>query len=210
MSMNLTGEVRDRVGSRASRKLRSAGRLPCSLQSSENAPIAFSLDYAEFEAARRAHESLFDIKLGKESHAAVVRELQWDYLTDELIHCEFQAVVRGVEIETEVSIEFIGTPTQGALNILADHVKISSIPSKIPDHLEIRIGELAPGDQVEAGQLEMPEGCTLVDEPDHIIATVAAAEGVEETEPTDASEESPDAPFEADEDAKGDEETSEE
>lgn len=199
MSMNLIGEVRDRVGSRASRKLRSAGRLPCSLQSSESAPIAFSLDYAEFEAARRAHESLFDIKLGKESHAAVVRELQWDYLTDELIHCEFQLVVRGVEIETEVSIEFVGTPTQGALNILADHVTVASIPSKIPDHLEIRVGELAPGDHVEAGQLEMPEGCTLVDAADHVIATVAAAEGVEETEPAEGAEESPDAPFEAQE-----------
>jgi len=197
MSMNLTGEVRDRVGTRASRKLRNAGRLPCSLQSSEAAPIAFSLDRAEFEAARRKHESLFDIKLGKDSHAAVVRELQWDYLTDELIHCEFQLVVRGVEIETEVSIEFVGTPSGGALNILADHVKVSSIPSKIPDHLEIRVGELQAGDHVEAGQLEMPEGCTLVDEADHIIATIAAAEGVDEAEPGEEGADSPDAPFEA-------------
>lgn len=187
MSMNLTGEPRERVGSRAARKLRAQGQLPCSIQFTDRAPIAFSLDVAEFEGARRRHEHLFDIKIGKDSHAAVVRELQWDYTNDTLFHCEFQAVTRGVEVETEVSLEFIGAPKGGGvLTVLADHVRVSSIPSKIPDHIEIRVGELEPGDHVAAGQLVMPEGCTLVEDADHQIATVSGSEGAEE--PTDGAE----------------------
>lgn len=198
MSMNLTGELRDKVGSRSARKLRAAGKLPCSLQFHDQAPISFSLDGAEFDAARRKHEHLFDIQLGKDSHAAVVRELQWDYVTDTLLHCEFQAVVRGVEVETEVSLEFIGMPKGGGvLNVLADHVRISSIPSKIPDHIEVRIGELEPGDHVEAGKLEMPEGCTLVEDPEHLLASIAGAEGAEEPAEGEGEDDA-EAPFQKD------------
>ena len=182
MSINLTGELRQRVGSRDARKLRAAGRIPCSLQSQTAAPISFSMDEAEFMAARRRHEHLFDIQIGKDSHAAVVRDLHWDFTTDKLFHCEFQAVTRGVQIETEVSLEFFGTPKGGVLTVLEDHVRISSVPSLIPDHIEIRVGHLEPGAHIAAGELKMPEGCTLVTEANHHVATVTGAEGADEPE----------------------------
>ena len=176
MAITLKGEVREQVGSRAARKLRAQGRIICNIQAEGKAPIAFSLDGAEFMAARRKHEHLFDITLGKDSHAAVVRELQWDYLTDEMIHCDFQEVVRGVKIENEVGLTFIGTPA-GVLNVLSDHITILSTTSDIPNSIEIKVGELADGDSVEAGQIEMPEGCTLVTPADHQVAIVSGAGG---------------------------------
>lgn len=176
MAINLKGEVRQQVGSRAARKLRAQGRIICNLQAEGKAPIAFSLDGPEFLAARRQHEHLFDITLGKESHAAVVRELQWDYLTDDMIHCDFQEVVRGVEIENEVALTFIGTPA-GVLNVLSDHVTIMSTPSMIPHSIEIKVGEMVDGDHVEAGQITMPEGCTLVTPADHQVAVVSGVGG---------------------------------
>jgi large subunit ribosomal protein L25 len=142
--------------------------------------LAISLDEADFLAARRKHEHLFDLAVGKETHAAVVRELQWNYLTDSIVHVEFQAVVRGVELESEVGIEFVGVPKGGVLNVLVDHVTISSIPSMIPDSIEFKVGELEDGMHVEAGQLEMPEGCTLVSPVELQVAVISGAGGGEE------------------------------
>lgn len=191
MAITLKGEVRSNVGSRAARKARANGRLICNLQSAERAPIAFTLDDAEFMAARRQHEHLFDITLGKESHAVVVRELQWDYLTDGLIHCEFKEVVRGVEMENEVTLNFVGTP-QGVLNVLSAQITISSIPSMIPDSIEVKVGDLVDGQHVEAGQIIMPEGCTLVTAADHQVAIVSGAGGGETPdEPEEGEAEAP-------------------
>ncbi|MDF1800283.1 MAG: 50S ribosomal protein L25 [Planctomycetota bacterium] len=179
MAINIQAELRDKVGSRAARKLRAAGRIPCSIQSTTDPVVSLSIDEAEFLAARRKHEHLFDISLGKDVHPAVVRELQWDYLTDSIIHVEFQGVVRGVELESEVAVVFIGVPKGGVLNVLADHVTIKSIPSKIPDSVEFKVGELEDGMHVSAGELEMPEGCTLVSPEDLQVAVVSGAGGGE-------------------------------
>lgn len=189
MAFPLNAELREKLGSRSARKLRAAGRIPCSLQSSKVAPLSFSIDEAEFLAARRKHEHLFEVSLGKDKHPAVVRELQWDYLSDGIIHCEFQAVVLGVEIENEVSLNFIGVPKGGVLNVLSDTIAIRSIPSKIPDSIEVKVGELSDGDRLEAGQVEMPDGCTLVTDANHQVAIVSAAgggESPEEAEEADA------------------------
>ena len=191
MAITISAETRDKVGSRAARKLRAAGRIPCSLQSTEDPVLAFSIDEAEFLAARRKHEHLFDLALGGDAKPAVIRELQWDYLTDSIIHVEFQAVVRGVEIESEVPLEVLGTPKGGVLNMLVDTVTIASIPSKIPDHIEMKVGDLEDGDHVEAGQLGMPEGCTLVSAADLQVAVVSGAGGGEA--PEDAEGADPDS-----------------
>ncbi len=189
MAINLSAEVRDKVGSRAARKLRAAGRIPCSIQSTEDPVQSISIDEAEFMTARRQHEHLFDIQVGGEAKPAVVRELQWDYLTDSVIHVEFQAVIRGVELQSEVAVSFVGTPKGGVLNVLVDHITISSIPSMIPDAVEVKVGELEDGDHLDAGQLEMPEGCTLVSPADLQIAVVSGAgiiepeEGAEDADP---------------------------
>lgn len=180
MAITIQAELRDKVGSRAARKLRAADRIPCSIQSTTDPVVSLSIDEAEFLGARRKHEHLFDIALGKEVHPAVVRELQWDYLTDRIIHIEFQAVVRGVELESEVAIEFVGVPKGGVLNVLVDHITIKSIPSMIPDSVVFKVGELEDGMHVAAGELVMPEGCTLVSPEDLQVAVVSGAGGGEE------------------------------
>jgi large subunit ribosomal protein L25 len=194
MAITLKAEIRERVGSRASRKLRANGAIPCSLQDSKAAVIAFSINEDEFLSARRAHENLFDLAIDGSDHPAVVRELQWDYLTDRIIHVEFKAVVRGVKVESEVSLTFIGHPS-GVLNALVNTITISSIPSLIPDTIEVVIGHLSEGEHLDASALTMPEGCELVTDGDTTVATVSGADAaieagaiVEEGEESEAGE----------------------
>jgi large subunit ribosomal protein L25 len=180
MAITLSAELREKVGSRAARKMRANGGIPCSLQDPKAAVIAFGINEEEFLAARRAHEHLFDIKIGKEEHAAVIRELQYDYLTDRIIHVEFQAVTRGVKVESEVSLTFIGHPAGGVLNTIVDHVTVSSLPSMIPNTIEVQVGELSEGNTLAASELIMPEGCVLITSGDTNVAGVSGADEVVE------------------------------
>lgn len=189
MSAILKGEIREKLGSRACKKLRLQGRIPASIQGEGKEHLNLSLDSDEFLAARRAHEHLFDIELpdGGEGETALVRELHWDYLQERILHVEFRRVVRGQKTSAEVELHFLGQPKGGLLNHLVTHITIQAIPSKIPDNIEVRVENLEIGQHILASDLELPEDVSLDIDPGTTIALVAAPK--EEVETSDEDEE---------------------
>lgn len=180
MSVILKATSRERLGSRHSRRLRAEGRLPISVQGEGKANADLSVDMSEFLAARRHHENLFDLEIeGGGTETAVVRELQYDLMGESLAHVEFRRVVRGVETETEVDLNFLGQFRGGILQPLHSTVMVKAIPSKLPDVLEVRLDTLELEHFLLAKELPLPEGVSLACDPEMQIAVVAAAEGEE-------------------------------
>ena len=168
----LTAESREKVGTRPSRALRSEGRIPANLQAdAKNGHLDFSINENEFLAARRRHVHLYDIELTGEKHSAVIRELVWDTFGDKIIHVEFRRVTRGVEIESEVELVAVGQAA-GVVNLIVSHLTINSIPSKIPDKLEISVAGLEEGSTLKALDIELPDGVSLASDGDVDVVTV--------------------------------------
>jgi len=164
-----------RPGSRYARALRREGRIPASIQHTTDAEhVDISIDEHEFLTSRRHSVHLFDIDVGGSSETAIVRELQWDTFGQSILHVEFRRVVRGQKIESLVELSFEGMPKSGVLNQLLNEITISSIPSKIPDDIEVPVGELAEGDTVTAADLKLPEGVELAIEGDTPVAVVSS------------------------------------
>ena len=185
----LTAESREKVGTRPSRALRSEGRIPANLQAdADNAHVDFSINENEFLASRRRHVHLYDIELAGGKHSAVVRELQWDTFGDKIIHVEFRRVTRGVELETEVELQAVGQAA-GVVNLIVGQLTIKSIPSKIPDKLEISVAGLEEGSTLKASEVEMPDGVTLVTDADVDVVTVFGSRASKLEEEAEASAE---------------------
>ena len=185
----LTAESREKVGTRPSRALRSEGRIPANLQAdADNAHVDFSINENEFLAARRRHVHLYDIELTGDKHSAVVRELQWDTFGDKIIHVEFRRVTRGVEIESDVELQAVGQAA-GVVNLIVSQLTIKSIPSKIPDRLEISVAGLEEGSTLKASEVEMPDGVTLVTDADVDVVTVFGSRASKLEEEEEASAE---------------------
>ena len=182
----LTAERREKVGTRASREVRSAGRIPASLQADGNSPhVDISIDEREFLAFRRQHVNLYDIDVDGDLSSAIVRELQWDAFGDNIIHVEFRRVQRGVEIESVVALSTAGQ-ANGVVNLLVSQIAIRSIPSKIPDGLVISVKGLEEGTHLTAAEIEMPEGVSLaIDGETEVVTISGMKEEVEE--PTEAA-----------------------
>jgi len=182
MSATLHGTVRDKLGSRFSRVLRRQGRIPASIQGEGKDSIHLSIDEDEFLTARRHHEHLFDIELGRSAtETALVRELQWDTFGDAIFHVEFRRVIRGQKTEVEVELSFVGHPKGGSVNHLMPQIAVLALPSQIPDTIEVRVDGLEEGASVLAGDLELPEGVDLATDPEAQVATVSAIKEVVET-----------------------------
>lgn len=177
----LKAEARTKLGSRACRALRANGMIPANLQPAHGKDhVDLAINEHEFLAARRNHVHLYDIELGGESESVVVRELEWDTFGDNIIHVEFKRVQRGVETETEVELAFIGTP-KGVVNHTMQHIAIFSLPSMIPDEIEVNVEGMAEGTHIRAKDLKLPEGVRLGVDPEAEVAVIAGVR--EEVEP---------------------------
>lgn len=177
----LKARKRETIGTRAAKKLRLQGRIPASIQGGGEPNLDVSIEEREFLAMRRAHEHVFDLAVdGALETTALVKELQWDTLTERILHVEFRRVKRGQKTEAEVELVFEGTPKGGVTNHLVTHVTILALPKDIPDSILVPMGGREPGQVVHARDLALPEGVELAVDPALPIASVAVPRGVED------------------------------
>jgi large subunit ribosomal protein L25 len=173
MTATLKTSVRERAGTRPSRVLRLQGRIPVSLQGDGKEALLLTIDEHEFLSARRKHEHVFLLEFASGgSDTAMVRELHWDPLGEEILHVEFRRVDLTRETEAEVMLEFVGHPKGGVLNHLVALVKVAAIPSLIPDRIEVKVDAMELGHPLFARDLKLPEGVRLVTPPQTAIAVV--------------------------------------
>jgi large subunit ribosomal protein L25 len=183
-SDSLNCGLRDKVGSRNARKLRSQGRIPASIQAEgESAHLNIHLSASEFHASRRHHVHLYDLDVDGDVHTVVVRELQWDSLGDYLNHIEFRPVQRGVAIDSQVTLVFRGKVKDAVLSQNVTEITISCIPSLIPDNLEVEVDGMEVGVHLHASDIILPEGITLAVDPEFEIAVVGQLKIIVEEEP---------------------------
>lgn len=179
----LNGELREKLGTRPTKKLRLQGRIPCSIQGEGKPNVDLSINESEFMALRRQHENLFDITVSSETENVLVRELQWDTITERVLHVEFRRVVLGRKTEVEVELSFRGHPKGGVLNHLVTHVTVLAKPREIPEHIVVPVDGLEEGQSIHASDLVLEGDVDLVTDPETMIATVAAPKGIEEETP---------------------------
>ena len=189
MSTVLKAAKREAVGSRQSRKLRTQGRIPASVQAEGEAPhIDISFEGPRFRWLD-VHEHVYDLDIDGAHETALIRELQWDVFGDKILHVEFRRVDLKKKTEVEVEIEFTGQP-KGILNHVLTHVTLSAKPEDIPDSVELKVEGSVPGDHMTAADLILPPGVTLACEPETQVANISeiraeAEPEAEEAEPVD-------------------------
>jgi large subunit ribosomal protein L25 len=100
---------------------------------------------------------------------------------------DFQEIKFGETIEVTVELEFIGTPIGvseegGVLEILKREVTIETLPRAIPEKIVVDLSNLHAGDVLHVGEIPLPEGAKLADNPEETVAVVVEPEETAETE----------------------------
>ncbi|MEM7310619.1 MAG: 50S ribosomal protein L25 [Planctomycetota bacterium] len=179
----LKATKREALGTRASKKLRLQGKIPCSLQGEGKPNVDIAIDEREFLTLRRQHEHVFDFEIeGGDEDTALVRELQWDTIGERILHVEFRRVIRGQKTDAEVALHFVGHAKGGVVNHLINSVQILALPRDIPDGLEVNVDGLEPGQTMHASDIQLPEGVELAIDPTVVIANVTVPRGDEPAE----------------------------
>lgn len=195
MSDTLTATSRTTTGSRASHKLRLAGQVPAVLYGHKEKPEIFSLPAKELRKAL-AHKAKVIQLEGDASGQAVVQALQWDVFHRYLLHIDLLRVSKGEKVTVTIPIETKGeakgVDEGGVVSMVRDNVDIEAAPINIPEVLHVNITELEIGGNITAADIiDMPEGATLVTEPERVIVTCVPPAGAPKLDDVAAGEESP-------------------
>ncbi|MCP3903644.1 MAG: 50S ribosomal protein L25 [Planctomycetes bacterium] len=173
----ITAEPRERVGTRYAQRLRKTGRLPAVVYGHKTSPVSVSVDEKEIltHIQHGAHAMYLDIAGGKKE-TCLVKDLQYGYLGDNVIHVDFTRVNFDEEVEVKVHLDFVGQSHEAARAdaiLRHDHTELAvrCKVSDIPDELKVDLGHMH-GAQLHASELPLPPNVTLAEDPETLIASV--------------------------------------
>ncbi|HDS31033.1 MAG TPA: 50S ribosomal protein L25 [Firmicutes bacterium] len=176
--LNLTTELRDKIGTRASRALRESGYIPATLYSNGKPAASLKLESITWTKALSEELHLVKINVGDQTHMVTVREVQRDPLSQKIIHVDLLGIKMDEAISFHVKVEFVGNPIGvkegGVLSKAVDHIEVECLPTVVPDSIEVDISKLNVGESIHASDLVMPEGVTLASETNTVLASVVA------------------------------------
>jgi large subunit ribosomal protein L25 len=178
--IKLEVQERELRGSRESRRLRHAGLVPGILYGRGKKPHAISIPERELRRVLSGDHGLhtiLDVVLEgqKTTHASILKDFQIDPLRERISHVDLQEVRLDQPIHATVVIELVGeapaTKTGGVLSQVTREVSVEALPMEVPDRLELDVSAMEVGDTLRLSDLQAPDGVTLLDDPETVMAT---------------------------------------
>lgn len=183
-STKIEVQPREKTGKNANRKARAASKIPAVVYGGGKESVSIEIDRKTFLETMRGRgeekNPLFLLKLGDKERHAMIREIQTDPLSRQVIHIDFQRVLMDQKVRVTVPIELVGTAygvkTEGGmLDFVTREIHVECLPGDIPKSIEHDVTDLRMGQHLEAKDLTLPQGLTLLDEPERVIASLGHA-----------------------------------
>jgi large subunit ribosomal protein L25 len=196
----LEGRVRPARGKGPARQARRDGEIPGVMYGHGEEPVALAVPRREFDLAMKTAKGsnvIVGLALdGAAARTAIIREVQRDPISYEILHLDFHHISLTEKVKVEVVVHLIGIADGvknggGVLEHISRTVEIECLPTEIPGHLEADVSALGIGDSIHVRDLVIPKA-TVLSDPDVTIATVVpptkaveavAGEGAAKAEP---------------------------
>ncbi len=195
----LNAEKRDATGKGAARKLRAEGLVPAVVYGQGGDAIAVTLNAHDalrlFESIS-VENTLVDLTLDGESMETLVREIQVHPIRPELLHVDFYRVQKGIILDVEIPVHLTGIPVGvkshgGVLQQVIHDLPVRTIPSLIPESVEVDVTGLDVGDSVHVGELDLPEDVEVQLDDERTVCSVIIPKGLAAEEEEEEEGEEP-------------------
>src|SRR5579883_447480 len=197
-SFELVAEFRDAQGKGASRRLRREGKVPAILYGGHLEARALTLSHQKLALVlenERVYSTILSIRVGEQTQAAILKDVQRHPYKNAIVHIDFQRVEENEKIRIAIPLHFKnestapGVKTQGGMvSHMRTEVEVSCLPKDLPEFIEVDLGALNLNESIHLSQLKIPEGVQLVDLQKEDAAVVAIhSPRAEEPEPAAAA-----------------------
>jgi large subunit ribosomal protein L25 len=178
----LTVTPREGAGKSVARRLRRSGKTPGILYGGSS-PVNIAVDPREVFRLIHGHEGSTQLLRltfagSTESRMVILRDIQLDPVSENLVHVDLQEVAMDKPIQVTVALHHVGDAvgvreTQGILEMVLREIQVSCLPANIPEDIKADVSNLAIGDVLTVGDLQVPEGVRVLTDKAQAVATVA-------------------------------------
>jgi large subunit ribosomal protein L25 len=195
--ITINAELRKEISKQARKGLRAQGKIPAVVYgiTAESIPIAVNLsDIKGILKSENKENSLLRITQGEKSKFdAMIKEIQYDYLSDHIIHVDFIRIDLNKPVEVEVPVVLEGDPIgvkteDGLLEFISRAVMVRSLPTSIPKEIRVDISALHIGQSIKVETLAKNESYQLISPANTVICAVAAKAKEEVAEVAEVAE----------------------
>ena len=176
---SLTATTRERTGSRYAQRLRKQGRLPAVIYGHETDPVSISVDEKEMLTHLKHGTHVLSLNVeGGSKETCLVKELQFGYLGDNVIHVDFARVDLDEEVHVHVHLNFVGEPasarkTGAILSHDLTELEVICRVNEIPDEIKVDLNLMGEATVFTVAEVQLPPGLRATTHPGTPVAHIS-------------------------------------
>lgn len=187
-SLTIEGKIRSELGKKATRQLRSEGQVPCVIYGTEN--VHFSAPALSFRPLVYTPDfQLAEIQLNGKSHRCILKDIQFDVVTDEVSHIDFLELVDGRRVTATLPLKFTGTPAGvkagGRLEVKMKSLKVRTLPEHLVEAIDVDIEALKLNENIRVQDVHAPN-MEVMNSPRIPIASIVMTRALKQAESEEA------------------------
>ena len=172
-SFELVAEFREDQGKGASRRLRHLGKVPAILYGGRRDARTLMLDHTKLARLmddERFYSTILSLRVGDQTQAAVLKDVQRHPYKNQIMHIDFQRVLEDEKIKMIVPLHFKGGAEAkgvkeqgGVLSHVRNDIEVTCLPKDLPEFIEVDVSGLEINQVLQLSDLKLPAGVEIVE-----------------------------------------------
>ncbi len=188
-TITIEGQLRTESGKKATRLLRSQQLVPGVIYGGKS-EISFAAPVSSFKNIVYTSEFILaEVQVGGQTYKCILKDLQFDKVSDALIHVDFLELVEGKKVVATLPLKYVGIPagvkSGGKLVTKMKSVKVKTDPSALKDFIEVDLTNLELNANLRVQDIKA-EGMEIMNSPRIPIASVTMTRQLKQEEATAA------------------------
>src|ERR1700761_4152656 len=160
-SITIEGQLRTEIGKQATRQLRSEEKVPGVIYGGAK-EVNFSAPATAFKTLVYTPDFQFaEVNVGGNSYRCILKDLQFDKVTDDLIHVDLLELVEDKKVIATIPIKFTGAAKGvkdgGKLITKMKALKVKTYPKFLKENIEVDLTELELNGNVRVEDVKAPD-----------------------------------------------------
>lgn len=187
-TITLNANVRERIGKQGSKQIRREGAIPGVVYGGDKDPLSIKVDKKEFGKLLKDNygDNIF-IQLDidgdtKGEEITILKDNQFDPMSDDMTHLDFQRIVFGETAVFEVPLHIANrsdckpiTDGKALLNISLDSFEVECLPKDIPQSIDVDVANMQIGDSITVKDLSVDSAVTVRTDEDIVVCSLVHA-----------------------------------
>jgi large subunit ribosomal protein L25 len=158
-TITIEGQIRTEFGKTATRQLRSEEKVPAVIYGGAK-EINFAAPAVAFKHVVYTPDFMvIEVKVDGKAYKCVLKDLQFDKVSDQLIHIDFLELVADKKVVVTLPIKFVGTPAGvkagGKLVTKIKSLKVKALPKDLRENIELDITTLELNENIRVQDVKV-------------------------------------------------------